>query len=426
MMLRRKRVGLAVIIGMMALGLYGCNKDNPKVDFYSTYHNMTDSVEYKDSFAKAVREQKNYEIQKDIFKKINENIENDRNVVIKYTVKEDEYTVDMKDNVVFESVDVTLAGKEFNWDRSNFSSIFSTDFIFFNNSVGALDIAVNSHMEYEEVLSEQLKLVKNYIYNFKRPEFVFENGTLKVTKDSEIGQDIDSEKFEQEFRKLADNKESGNITVDVITTYSDITEDDINNINTKMSTFTTYYSPSVSRGGNIKIATSRINGTLLAPGEVLSVDKKILSRNAANGYFKAGSYLNGKTVQTYGGGVCQVSSTLYGAVLRAGLIPVERNAHSMAVSYVPLGLDAAISEGYKDLKIENTYDTPIYITGYTSGSSVTFTIYGEEGIMDGYTYKPINSTSNSGLYANSWLQKIKDGEVVEKIHLFESSYRPHT
>lgn len=423
-MLRHNLKRLAILI-FVTLGLSGCHKDSPKVDFYSTYNNIAGNTDYKNSFAKAVRESKNYSIQKDIKQKIDKAIETDADINIEYTIKGDKYTLDLTDNVVFESVDVKVAGKEFRWDESNFSDIFKTDFVSFNNSIGALEITVNSHVEYEQLLNDQLQIVKNYIFNFKRPEFTFENGELKVIKNSKNGQDADIEKFESEFKQLVDSKESGSITVDVVTTYSDITEEEIEAINTMMSTFTTYYSPSASRGGNIRVATSRLDGILLAPGEEISIDKKMLSRNAVNGYFKAGSYLNGKTVQTYGGGICQVSSTLYGAILRAGIIPIERNAHSMAVNYVPLGLDAAISEGYKDLKIKNTYDSPIYIEGHTNGNSVTFRLYGKEGLMEGYTYKPINSASKNGLYANSWLQKIKDGEVVEKIHLFESNYRPH-
>ena len=173
------------------------------------------------------------------------------------------------------------------------------------------------------------------------------------------------------------------------------------------------------------MATNNTNGTFIEPGETVSADKLFKSRNAANGYQKAGSYQNGRTVQTYGGGVCQVSSTLYGAIIRAGIVPVERNAHSMAVSYVPLGLDAAISEGVKDLKIKNTYDTPIYITGSANGSTVTFNVYGKADLLEGFTYQPANSVGRSGLYANSWLNKMKDGAIVEKITLFESSYRPH-
>ena len=91
-----------------------------------------------------------------------------------------------------------------------------------------------------------------------------------------------------------------------------------------------------------------INGTVLYPGESFSVYSKVAPFTAANGYHLAGSYSNGQTVQTYGGGICQVSTTLYNAVLRAELNVTERLNHSMTVHYVPLSADAAISGTDKD------------------------------------------------------------------------------
>lgn len=413
-------VAIALILSILKL-LY----DKDAVDLYGTYHNIARENE-NIKFTEAVRVDKNYLIQNSIKEYIDTKISEDKNIIINYTVNNDKYTLDLEENVIFESVDVALAGERYNWNFNNFSDIYTTDFIDYDTNTEALDINVNSHVEYEELLDKQLDIVNKYIFNYKRPEFKFENGALVVTKDSEKGQNVDIEKFKAEFISLVESKESGDITVVTTETPSDISEDEIEAVNTKLSQFTTYFSPSYSRGGNIRVATERVNGTLVAPGEEISVDKLFLSRNAANGYYKAGSYLNGKTVQTYGGGICQVSSTLYGAVIRAGLIPTQRFAHSMSVSYVPLGLDAAISEGYKDLKIKNTYNHPIYIQGIANSGSVTFRIYGREDLLDGYTYKPVSTSGKGGLYANSWLHKIKDGEVVEKIHLFESSYRPHS
>ena len=110
----------------------------------------------------------------------------------------------------------------------------------------------------------------------------------------------------------------------------------------------------------------------------MSASDTMGSRNEENGYLTAGSYLNGETVETYGGGVCQVSSTLYGAALYAELEIVERHPHSMTVNYMLPSMDAAISEGSKDLKIKNNSQYPIYIEGYTVGGQLTFTIYGKE------------------------------------------------
>lgn len=133
-----------------------------------------------------------------------------------------------------------------------------------------------------------------------------------------------------------------------------------------------------SRITNINVATDRINGTVLYPGDVFSVNETILYRNKENGYEKAGSYEGGQTVQTYGGGVCQVSTTLYNAVIYAELEIVERQSHSMTVAYVPLSMDAMIADGIQDFKFKNNQEYPVYIEGYTKGKDLYFNIYGVE------------------------------------------------
>ena len=100
--------------------------------------------------------------------------------------------------------------------------------------------------------------------------------------------------------------------------------------------------------------------------------------DAANGYELAGAYENGQTVQSYGGGVCQVSTTLYNAVILAELEITERFNHSMIVTYVKPSQDAAIAGDYKDLKFVNNQQAPVYIEAYTVGKSISFNIYGEE------------------------------------------------
>lgn len=101
---------------------------------------------------------------------------------------------------------------------------------------------------------------------------------------------------------------------------------------------------------NVRNGASKINGSIIYPGEEFSVHDAVVPFNAENGYELAGSYENGTTVETYGGGICQVSTTLYNAVIRAELEITERSAHSMIVSYVEPSMDAAISGEYKDLK----------------------------------------------------------------------------
>ena len=133
-----------------------------------------------------------------------------------------------------------------------------------------------------------------------------------------------------------------------------------------MGSYTTNYKDSgQNRCDNISNATSKINGTLLYPGEEFSVYEAIGPLDAANGYELAGAYENGQTVESYGGGVCQVSTTLYNAVILAELEITQRSNHSMIVSYVKPSMDAAIAGDYKDLRFVNNRDIPIYIEGYT-------------------------------------------------------------
>ena len=141
---------------------------------------------------------------------------------------------------------------------------------------------------------------------------------------------------------------------------------------------TDFSSSSAERIENIKVAVDKIDGTVLYPGEEFSVYEAIAPLDASNGYELAGAYENGATVQSYGGGVCQVSTTLYNAVLYSELEVTQRSNHSMLVTYVDPSRDAAIAGTYKDLKFKNSTDAPIYIEGYTSGKELYFNIYGQE------------------------------------------------
>jgi len=156
--------------------------------------------------------------------------------------------------------------------------------------------------------------------------------------------------------------------------------EDLEKVKDVLGSFTTSFSSSsADRSGNVRNGTKLINGTLMYPGDSFSTYQKVSPFTEENGYFLAGSYSNGMVVETFGGGICQVSSTLYNAVLRAELQVDERSNHSMIVSYVKLSSDAAISGTSKDFKFTNNTDYPIYIEGYTTeDKSVVFNIYGVE------------------------------------------------
>ena len=143
---------------------------------------------------------------------------------------------------------------------------------------------------------------------------------------------------------------------------------------------TSYTTSSASRVANVENGTRLINGVTLYPGETFSMLDLVTPFTEANGYRMAGSYLNGLVVDSLGGGICQVSTTLYNAVLRAELEISQRSNHSMSVAYVPISADAAIAESAgKDFCFTNNTDNPIYVEGITTPQKqVTFNIYGAE------------------------------------------------
>lgn len=157
--------------------------------------------------------------------------------------------------------------------------------------------------------------------------------------------------------------------------------EDLAKVKDVLGTFTTSYSTSgSSRSANVANGCRLINGTTLYPGDEFSAYEAVSPFTEANGYYMAGSYLNGQVVDSLGGGICQVSTTLYNAVLLSELEVTERYNHSMIVTYVNPSADAAIAESSgKDFKFKNNTEYPIYIEGSTTpDKQITFTIYGVE------------------------------------------------
>lgn len=156
--------------------------------------------------------------------------------------------------------------------------------------------------------------------------------------------------------------------------------EDLKKVKDVLGTFTTDFSTSpYNRCVNIENACSKIDGSIVYPGETFSVMEHIAPLTADNGYLEAGSYSQGEVIQSNGGGVCQVSTTLYNAVLASELEIVERHNHQMTVHYVDLSYDAAVSDtGNQDFKFRNNLDLPVYLSGKINGKTITFTVYGAE------------------------------------------------
>ena len=214
------------------------------------------------------------------------------------------------------------------------------------------------------------------------------NGTVYTQDDGtpgvEGGTDGLTLKVDESVKLVQDAFESwhgGDLEVDLAVerVSPDITQEELSKVKDVLGTATTDYSASSwARATNVENGCSKISGTLLFPGDWFSVTEAVTPFSAENGYEPAPSYEENRVVDSYGGGICQVSTTLYNAVLKSELEVTARSNHTMIVTYVDPSKDAAIAEGVMDMAFVNNTDAPIYIVGYAYGGTLSFTIYGHE------------------------------------------------
>lgn len=218
-----------------------------------------------------------------------------------------------------------------------------------------------------------------------------------------------------------------------------------------LATYTTTYSTkNVNRSTNIKLACDKIDGTVLMPGEVFSYNTIVGKRTAEAGFKSAAVYVGGEVTTGIGGGICQVSSTLYNSVLLSNLEVVERVNHGFNPGYVPAGRDATVSWGGPDFKFKNNRNYPIKIVCTTTGGKIITEIYGlkEENeyeveissyITKYIQYKTINQedstlpigTTNviqegsNGCKAVCYKILKQNGEIISKTLISSDTYNPH-
>jgi vancomycin resistance protein YoaR len=237
--------------------------------------------------------------------------------------------------------------------------------------------------EYENELSSKVNK------EAKNATLAINNGIINLV-DGTSGRKINEEQMDKLIKESinGDLQEIIEVEVPVEEIAPKVTTEMLSKINGKISSFTTNYSSSTSdRAENINVATRYVNGTILLPGDEFSYNNTVGERTTARGFRLGKVFVGDKVVEDVGGGVCQVTTTLYRAVMRAGIKSTERTNHSMKPSYAEPGLDATVSWGSLDYKFKNTYDFPIYIEGYTYNRNVTFNIYGNVEGMGGKTYE---------------------------------------
>ncbi len=216
-----------------------------------------------------------------------------------------------------------------------------------------------------------------------------------------------------------------------------------------LGTYTSKYNPGeIGRTKNVTLAARHINNVVLKTGDVFSYNNIVGERTEARGFAGAKVYSGGNVVDGLGGGICQVSSTLYNAVLFADLEIVARTCHSLPVTYVPLGRDATVSYGVIDFKFKNQYEKPVKVSSSIGGGTLTISIYGtktsdkkvelstetlstipfteveqpDEAIAVGET--KVKQSGSNGAIVNTYKKVTENGKVISNKMIHKSVYNP--
>lgn len=200
-------------------------------------------------------------------------------------------------------------------------------------------------------------------------------GGKVVLRSEEPGSKLDADAMEGPVSEALAGQTT--LRLPVVSAEPSVPESELRKIDGPLGTYTTSFSEgNRPRSHNIRTAARTLDGTVLPPGGKLSFNGHLGRRTAQKGYREAGVYVSGRHDTDIGGGICQVSTTLFNAALMAGLEPLDRSPHSLPVPYVPLGRDAAVSYPKPDLVLRNPYEFPVAVSGSVAQGKLTFTVLG--------------------------------------------------
>ncbi|HBM76226.1 MAG TPA: hypothetical protein DD429_11840 [Clostridiaceae bacterium] len=295
--------------------------------------------------------------------------------------------------------------------------------------------SVKRHMDFHEeiLMSDFIKLDSKKLNDFvdesllsieTKPEdasLYIDSGNLIIKKEVQ-GYAVNRQEFEKAILSAASSSVRDiNIPLDMVS--ASVREEDIKKMMPSkiVSTYTSYYGGSdTGRKENIRLGAALINNILLKPGDEFEFWKYVGETTPERGFKIAGVYQNGRPATDIGGGLCQVSTTLYNAALLADLKITKRSPHSLPVHYVPLGLDATVSTGVQTLRFVNNTQNYILIKSKTDSRNITFDILGVP--LEGKTvkvYSKIISNNTADAYKDIYM----DGNLVKHEFLGRSKYK---
>lgn len=273
--------------------------------------------------------------------------------------------------------------------------------------------------------------------------------TIQIVE-STPGRSFDTEDAYQQLKNMIDEDQTAEIQLAMVEVAPKLTTEGARNLKVDgpIASFTTHFNVNqVNRTFNVKVAAAALDGQVIMPGKSFSFNDIVGPRSSEAGYKDAKVIINNEFVDSLGGGVCQVSTTLYNALLQADVKITERSNHSLVVKYVPLGQDAAVAYGYKDLKFTNNLPCAVIMKSTISGGALTIKLFGDTSlkktadvkntIIKEYPFKTVykddptlpkgkqvvSQNGENGYRVTSVLYLYKDGKQIAKKNLTASYYK---
>lgn len=349
------------------------------------------------------------------------------------------------------AISLSLDGKEYDLDFSNVSFEYNTDDVIneaynlyrlkgdednsdlteYFNGVQALKVDPKEyqtaytvkHEGVEETVKELLSKFHLEPVNASISTFDADSRAFTIIPEKR-GYKIDIPATTEKVKQMLDSRNYvGSVLVEAEIISPEITEASINATFGRISSCTSKTTRNSNRNNNIKKACAYMNGYILKPGKEFSFNKVVGQRTAARGFKEATVIAGGQYEQGLGGGICQVSSTLYNAVIKAGLTATERHPHAFPSTYLPIGQDATVDYPHLDFKFKNTTDGEIIVVAWWSKSDriCHVELYGKK-LPDGQTVKFESKTTSKGKtpskveYVEDPEMKVGEKETVRTAH----------
>lgn len=297
-----------------------------------------------------------------------------------------------------------------------------------SNSIIETIIDENNIEKQVEIPVELIKPYQTDVDKFREliyvaPQNAYYTSDPFVVYPEVIGVDFNADEVKQMLKEYKDS-----YTIPLIYTFPEITKNEIGTeaFPDLLASFSTRYNASdTNRTTNLRLASEKINGTVLIPGEEFSYNTIVGERTTAAGYKDAKIFSDGEIIDGLGGGICQISSTLYNAALYANLEITDRRNHQFVTSYLKAGLDATVVYGSQDFKFKNSRQYPIKIVSEVKNGTAKIQIYGlREEVEYDIKLEPVVQQSNSNsIKTVTYKYKYLNGQEIDKTIISKDTYK---